>query len=127
MDNSPAPIHVLVVDDEASVRDSMAQVLEGLGCEPKVAASSPEARSLLADWLPNLALVDYRLREDVNGLQVIKMLREQVPGLPGYLITGDVSALQVEAARKAGVEILHKPLSLEQLRTVLVAVGQRGS
>ena len=120
-------LRVLVVDDEASVRDSMAQVLEGLGCEPRVAANSSEALSMLGEWLPMLALVDYRLREDLNGLQVIEILREQVPDLPGYLITGDVSAFQVEAAREAGIEILHKPLSLEQLRTVLLGVGQLGS
>ena len=103
----------------------MAQLLDALDCDARLGSSTAEALALTADWVPDLVLVDYRLGGEDSGLQAISALREQMPGLPAYLVTGDVNAAQFEAADRSGVEILNKPLALDDLQGLLASVSRR--
>ena len=109
MHGTTAGLKVLVVDDEPTVRDSMRHLLEGLGCDAVVTPGMDAALAETESWQPELALVDYRLAGGEDGLEAIEQLRQRYPGLPAYLVTGDVTAEQFRAAGEAGVEILNKP------------------
>ena len=100
----------------------MGYVLEELECEAKLVAGESDALATLTHWQPQVVLADYRLGEHANGLDLITRIREDVDGLPAYLITGDVNASQVQAAKAMDTTILHKPVSLADLRTALMQV-----
>jgi len=107
---------VLVVDDEASVRDGMRHLLAAWGAEVETAEGLGEARAIVADWEPNLIISDYRLRDQQTGGETIRALREQLgEETPALLITGDTAPERLREAQAGGVPLLHKPVSPEQL------------
>jgi signal transduction histidine kinase/ActR/RegA family two-component response regulator len=112
---------VLVVDDEPAVRRAMRNVLERFGCETADVAGSDEALARLAGFEPDLVLADCRLRDGDSGLEAIRRLRERRPGLPAVLISGDTDVGLRRDAAVAGIELLHKPLTVERLGEAVAA------
>jgi len=109
-------LSVLVVDDDAAVRDGMRVLLEVLGCDVQTAGSTSAAISLATSHKPDLALVDLRLRDHDSGLNTIDRLRHLYPGLPAIIISGDTAPDRLQKARKAGIPILSKPVLVEPLK-----------
>lgn len=114
-------LRVLVIDDDAIVRQGMAHLLEDWGCECRVAESIDEALQRVAGWPVQMLISDYRLRENQTGAEAIRQVRDalQAP-LPALIITGDTAPERLREARDSGVPLLHKPLSPAQLYRVLV-------
>jgi CheY-like chemotaxis protein len=123
-------IAVLVVDDEPGVRGLLADVLEELGYEALLAANGAEALARLANRPDaRLAIVDLTL-PDVDGLEVIRRMRERTPGMPAILSSGhDVSgagpwAERLAKAREGGaVAVLMKPFRIDALEAALVRLS----
>ena len=113
---------IIVVDDEASIREAMLSLLSKWGHKVAVAASGDEAIALLDEKgpRPQLLLCDYRLRGNETGLMVIERLRQALGGdLPAILISGDTAPERLAEARSAGATLLHKPLSNGALRAAI--------
>jgi two-component system response regulator PilR (NtrC family) len=111
--------HVLVVDDEADIRELLAMTLSRMGLEAQCAASSAEALALLEKHSFELCLTDMRL-QDGDGLTVVEYVAKHRPELPVAVITAHGSAENAVAALKAGAfDYLAKPVSLNQLRTLV--------
>ncbi|MBT9490883.1 MAG: hybrid sensor histidine kinase/response regulator [Paucibacter sp.] len=108
-------LHVLVLDDEAPVREAMTALLTGLGCEVVAVASTREAilRSLMRR--PDIVLSDLRLRGGDDGISALRSLRSALPGLPAVLISGDTAPERLREAHAAGLVLLHKPVLEAQL------------
>jgi signal transduction histidine kinase len=125
-------LRVLLIDDDAMVREGAGLLLGQWGVEVALAADLTEAQRLLADGAPfDICLTDYRLPGELNGLTVIARL-SALPGAPRAfcLVTGDMGADVLAAAAEAGVPIIHKPLHPARLRALLnhlAAGGGRGS
>lgn len=116
---------VLVVDDETQVLEGARLLLEELGCQCALASGLVEVRTLLAEGLrPDLVLTDFRLRDSDSGLAVIAEVRAQWPHTPAVLVSGDTAPDRLREAEAARIELLHKPLSLEDLRKQLERVAQ---
>jgi CheY-like chemotaxis protein/anti-sigma regulatory factor (Ser/Thr protein kinase) len=116
---------VLVIDDEAAIREGMQAVLGGWGHEVVVAATGAEAaRWVAADGRrPALILCDFRLPGDEDGITVIRDLRDRWPEpVPSILITGDTGPDRLAEARASGLLLLHKPLAPSKLRAAMAAV-----
>jgi CheY-like chemotaxis protein/anti-sigma regulatory factor (Ser/Thr protein kinase) len=113
---------VLVVDDELSVREGMRALLESLGCSVATADSSDMAIVVAAKVKPNIALVDFRLRNDDDGLVTIARLRHLYPGLPAIIVSGDTAPDRLLAIRKADIPVLIKPVLIETLREAIVRI-----
>ena len=110
---------VLVVDDEADIRELLGMTLTRMGLDAHCAASTREAFALLAKNSYNLCLTDMRL-PDGNGLGVLEYVSKNHPGVPVAVITAYGSAENAVAALKAGAfDYLAKPVSLNQLRTLV--------
>lgn len=111
---------VLVVDDDESVRSAMADLLTQWGAWCEVAESGPEAEALMARFMPQIVVADYRLRGPSNGREVIEQvrLRARRP-IPGVLVTGDTSVERLREAQASGAVLLHKPVPAAQLHAVL--------
>jgi len=110
---------VLVVDDEADIRELLAMTLTRMGVESHCAGSTSEALTLLAAHSYDLCLTDMRL-PDGDGLAVLDYAAKNQPNMPVAVITAHGSTENAVAALKAGAfDYLAKPVSLEQLRALI--------
>lgn len=112
---------VLVVDDEADIRELLGMTLIRMGLEPYCASSVSEAIDLLGRNSFELCLTDMRLA-DGEGLAIVEHITRNHPSLPVAVITAHGSAENAVAALKAGAfDYLGKPVSLDQLRALVRA------
>jgi two-component system response regulator PilR (NtrC family) len=115
---SPA---VLVVDDEADLRELLSLTLVRLGLDVDTAESVAAARSRLAQQRYDLCLTDMRL-PDGTGLELVREVA-LASGPPIAVITAYGSAENAVAALKAGAfDYLTKPVDLDQLRVLVRSV-----
>ena len=113
---------IVVIDDEAAIRDAMYSLLTGWGYAVIAAGSGSEAMTLLprSAQRPDLIICDYRLRDDENGIDVVEQLRGQCTGfVPAMLITGDTAADRLMEAQASGLLLLHKPVPNGKLRAAV--------
>jgi len=110
---------ILVVDDEASIRDLCARVLQRGGFEVAVASSGEEAVSRLHTEAFDAVVSDIRM-PGLSGLEVLDAAKHLHPGIRVVLITGFGTAQTLERARQSGADrILTKPFNpVELLGTV---------
>ncbi len=116
---------VLVIDDEADIREAMQMLLEDWGCEVLVASSGIEALKKLRSLqlTPDLIICDYRLREHETGIEAIRAIeRHAEKHVPAVLVTGDTAPDRLREASESGYELLHKPVSPEKLRGILCSL-----
>ncbi len=120
MTNGEIPQHsCLIVDDEVDIRELLELTLERMGIHTDSAASVAEAKDLLAQHSYRLCLTDMRL-PDGDGLELVRLIGQQYPGLPVAVITAYSSAENAVAALKAGAfDYLAKPISLKELRPLV--------
>ena len=122
---APLPVvkRVLVVDDDARVRDATAELLRGWSCEVRGAACGAEAHAALADgWRPDFAVVDQNLAGGELGSDVLERLRgELAEPLRGAILMAETTPEQLDAARAHGDPVLRKPVRPARLRSLLAA------
>ena len=70
---------------------------------------------------PDLLLTDFRLRGGEDGISAVRSLRSAFPGLPALLISGDTAPERLRDAHQAGLTLLHKPVTEEQLINAMQA------
>jgi FixJ family two-component response regulator len=106
---------VFVIDDDASVREALRNLIRSVGLEAKVFASAPEfIRSKLPD-VPSCLVLDVRLPE-LSGLDFQNDLARAKMGIPIVFITGhgDIP-MSVKAMKAGAVEFLTKPFRDQDL------------
>ena len=110
---------VLVVDDEADLRELLELTLVGMGLDVDCAADLASARRLLASGRYALCLTDMRL-PDGDGLSLVTLIGTEHPDTPVAVITAFGSAESAVAALKAGAfDYLSKPVGLDALRALV--------
>jgi two-component system response regulator PilR (NtrC family) len=112
---------VLVVDDEADIRELVVLTLMRMGIEADTAETCAHAADRLAERSYDLCLTDMRL-PDGDGLRVLGHIAEHYGNTPVAVITAYGSTDNAVAALKAGAfDYLAKPIQLKQLREVVTA------
>lgn len=112
--------HVLVVDDDPLIRDSMRQLLESWAYTCSVAEGLEDALLLARQCSPDMLIVDFRLRGDLTGDDVLSALRALLGrNLRALLITGETSPEHLQLGLRLGIPVIHKPVSPEILRQKL--------
>ncbi|ODV13884.1 MAG: hypothetical protein ABT20_01165 [Rubrivivax sp. SCN 70-15] len=106
-----AGLSVLVIDDEAQVRESMRLLLGELGCRIHLADGTAQAREVLAATRIDAALSDLRLREGDSGLIALREVQAQQPWARVVLVTGDTAPDRIREAEAAGLPLLHQPVA----------------
>ena len=110
---------VLVVDDEADIRELLDLTLARMGLAADCAGSVAEARAFLEREHYSLCLTDMRL-PDGEGLEIVRLIGTNYGETPVAVITAFGSADNAVAALKAGAfDYLAKPVALHQLRTLI--------
>jgi CheY-like chemotaxis protein len=80
---------ILIVDDEADIRELVAGILQDEGHDTRTAGDSDKALSAVAERLPNLVFLDIWLRGSrLDGLQLLDCLKQQHPELPIVMMSG---------------------------------------
>jgi signal transduction histidine kinase len=117
-------VHVLVLDDEPSVRMGMRALLESWGCHVAACAGHAEADRLLDEYglEVDLIVADFRLRQHENGIDTVRRLRERLGPVPALLVSGDTAPERLREAQASGIPLLHKPVSSEKLRQEMTAL-----
>lgn len=117
----PRPDRVLIVDDDAQMREMLSHCLAPLECTITPATTGQEALDLLAEEQFTVMLLDLML-PDLDGLQVLEKARQQRPEMDVIIITGHASLeTAVEALRTGAYDYVTKPF---HAHTVQSAVGR---
>src|SRR4051812_22732045 len=112
---------ILIVDDEADIRELVAGILEDEGHRTRTAGSSDEALASIESRRPHLVFLDIWLQGSrLDGLQVLDVIRAQHPEVPVVMISGHGNIETAVAAIKRGAyDFIEKPFKADRL--VLVA------
>ena len=119
---------ILVVDDEADIRQLVQEILSEEGYVVDVAANAAEARAACARQVPDLVLLDIWM-PDTDGISLLKEWQQaQSLAAPVVMMSGHGTVeTAVEATRLGAVDYVEKPLSLAKLlRTVTSALEEGG-
>ncbi len=108
-------IRVLVVDDEPSLRDLLSLALRYEGWEIQTAADGGSAVRIARDFRPDAVVLDVML-PDIDGLEVMRRLRENDSAVPVVFLTAkDAVEDRVAGLTAGGDDYVTKPFSLEEL------------
>jgi DNA-binding NtrC family response regulator len=118
-------VKILVLDDEISLAELIAQRLESRGHKAVTAYRGGEAAAMIRTHQPDAMLCDQFL-PDVSGIQLLQRIRQESPALPVIMMTGALTESLEESAREAGVEaVLEKPVDFKVLSGLLDAIAGR--
>ena len=117
-------ISVLVVDDDRTVRETLADFFDTLGYSARTAASASEGRQAAAAHAPDVVLVDLRL-PDASGLMLLEALRADDPELGVIMLTGHADVpTAVRAMQQGALDFLEKPVDLEALDAAVTRAAE---
>jgi two-component system response regulator AtoC len=107
---------ILIIDDDAGVRDYLSALLERQGHAVFAASSGEEALASLAESRPDLVTLDVVL-EGMDGLETLRRLKKRLPEVPVVMISGHGHARTiVEAMQLGAADFLRKPFEVEELQ-----------
>src|SRR5437016_4586548 len=111
---------ILIVDDEADIRELVAGILQDEGYETRTARNSDDALAAIANRRPNMIFLDIWLQGSrLDGLQLLDDLKLQHPELPIVMISGHGNIETAVAAIKQGAyDFIEKPFKADRLLLV---------
>src|SRR5215213_1357677 len=110
-------LEVLVVDDEADIRELVSGVLEDEGYAVRAAADSTQALDAIEERRPSMVLLDVWLQgSKLDGLQLLQEIKQRDPTIPVLVISGHGNLdTAVAAVREGAVDFIEKPFEAERL------------
>jgi two-component system, NtrC family, nitrogen regulation response regulator NtrX len=110
-------LEVLVVDDEADIRELVSGVLEDEGYAVRSAADSNSALDAVDDRRPSMVLLDVWLQGSrLDGIQLLQEIKRRDPTIPVLMISGHGNLdTAVAAVREGAVDFIEKPFEAERL------------
>lgn len=112
---------ILVVDDEADIRDLVSGLLEDEGHAVRVASNSDEALAAIRARRPSLALLDIWMQGGgLDGLELLDLIKELDPDLPVVMISGHGNIeTAVSALQRGAYDFIEKPFKSDRLVVVV--------
>jgi signal transduction histidine kinase len=114
---------ILIIDDEITIRESLSELLSQWQCHVIAAESGSEACAMIEQkqFIPDLIIADYRLREDKTGVdainQVKRLLNQET--LAAIIMSGDTEPRRLKEVALSGYKLLHKPVKPAHLRMLI--------
>ncbi|MEA1672071.1 sigma-54 dependent transcriptional regulator [Nitrospirillum sp. BR 11163] len=110
---------VLIVDDDAALRDALGEVVADCGHTPRSAPSGEVALAMLANETVDAMILDLRM-PGLDGLEVLRRVRAHSASLPVTVLTAHASAANtIEAMRRGAFDHLTKPVGRAELARVV--------
>ncbi len=109
--------HILVIDDEADIRESLAILLEDKGYQVTMAAHGAEGLEILRSQSVDLVITDLVMPVQ-EGIETIRWIKKEKPGVKVVAMSGGGRAAgnYLDLAQKLGADLIFdKPLELEVL------------
>jgi two-component system nitrogen regulation response regulator NtrX len=108
---------ILIVDDEADIRELIAGILEDEGHATRVARDSDEALRAIEERRPQLVILDIWLQGSrLDGLEVLSIIKKAYPELPVVIISGHGNIeTAVTAIRRGAYDYIEKPFKADRL------------
>src|SRR5436309_6052840 len=112
---------ILIIDDEADIRELVAGILQDEGFETRTARDSDTALNAISTRRPNLLFLDIWLQgSKLDGLQLLDSVKKENPDLPVVMISGHGNIeTAVSAIKRGAYDFIEKPFKADRL--VLVA------
>ncbi|WP_339929240.1 sigma-54 dependent transcriptional regulator [uncultured Brevundimonas sp.] len=112
---------ILVVDDEADIRELVSGLLEDEGHAVRIAANSDEALAAIRARKPSLALLDIWMQGGgLDGLELLDIIKELDPDLPVVMISGHGNIeTAVSALKRGAYDFIEKPFKSDRLVVVI--------
>ena len=112
---------ILIVDDEADIRELIAGILDDEGYETRLARDSDTALAAIEERRPSMIVLDIWLQgSKLDGLDLLIVIKEQHPDLPVVIISGHGNIETAVAAIKRGAyEYIEKPFKVDRLILVV--------
>ncbi|QQM32345.1 sigma-54-dependent Fis family transcriptional regulator [Martelella lutilitoris] len=112
---------ILVVDDEADIRDIVSGILSDEGHEARVAHDSDSALAAIADRVPRLIFLDIWMQGSrLDGLALLEEIKQRYPDLPVVMISGHGNIeTAVSSIKRGAFDFIEKPFKADRL--VLIA------
>ena len=108
---------VLVIDDEPEALQAMSWLLDDWQCLFEVAENDQQAMASISKKVPDIILCDYRLQENITGIELVKNLRKALNrDIPAIIITGDTDISVLKQIQREGLLMLSKPVSPNELQ-----------
>jgi two-component system nitrogen regulation response regulator NtrX len=108
---------ILVVDDEADIRDLVSGILEDEGYRTRLARDSDEALRAIEERRPQLVILDIWLQGSrLDGLEVLSIIKRTYPELPVVIISGHGNIeTAVTAIKRGAYDYIEKPFKADRL------------
>ncbi len=113
------PLKILIVDDEASIRDILQELLQYEGYSIKTADSGITALSVIEEFKPHVVLLDIRM-PDMDGIQCLRQIKENHPSTEVLMISGFAYGETAKKSLELGAyDYMDKPINFEHLINIL--------
>ena len=113
------PEHILIVDDEKNILQTLAPILQDEGYEISTAENGTDALRLVKEDMPLVVLLDIWL-PDIDGIEVLKKIKEQQPEVIVIMMSGHGTIETAVKATKLGAyDFIEKPLSMEKVSLIV--------
>ncbi len=112
---------ILIVDDEADIRELIAGILEDEGYEARMAHDSDSALETIKERRPSLIILDIWLQGSrLDGLDLLNVIKERHPDLPVVIISGHGNIeTAVSAIKRGAYDYMEKPFKVDRLVLVV--------
>jgi len=109
------PKKILIIDDEPEICKMVTEFLFDAGYSASFALNGPDGLAIIKRDLPSLVILDVGM-PGMDGIEVLRLIREQFPALPVVVLTGHKDTETVKKMVELGAsEYLTKPINLETL------------
>jgi len=124
-------VKILIVDDEAPIREVLSASLADEGYPIRVARSGEEGLRVMEEFRPNIVLLDIWMPGSMDGLEVLRQARARYPGIDFIIMSGHGTIETAVKAVKLGAwDFVEKPLSIDRIliliHNITVFQSERG-
>jgi two-component system nitrogen regulation response regulator NtrX len=114
-------LDILIIDDEADIRDLISDILKDEGFSSRSAANSTQVFKTIADKTPNAIILDIWLQDsELDGLGILEIVKQKYPLMPVVVISGHGTIETAVSAIKMGAyDYLEKPFTHDKLMIIL--------
>lgn len=112
---------ILVVDDEPACRDATQILLEARGYEVRTVADANEALRLAPDYKPDVAVIDWMLRNELDGVELAREIAREYPKIHCLVITGYPNPETIARSGLTKGRFLAKPVAPAELLAAIEA------
>ncbi len=124
-DLSSVVISVLIIDDDEGHAQAVAESLERIGCECRIATSGAQGLELIESENFDVVITDLKM-DDVDGLMILRKAKTELPEAEVIVLTGHSSIHSAVTAMQGGAyTYLTKPLDIQELRAAVEKASER--